>query len=267
MKNKIEFSKVKIFSDIDSHSEDMLKAIFTPQLRKKNEFLIFYGQEVPGIFILAEGRVTVLGQDKKTPLAILEKDAIFGEMSFLEAGLTASANIVVSSETAEVLFCSKDIFIKHLLKYPQLYNAFYKGAAILIADRLRRASKIITQGYQFAASVLEDSEFDFKLGRTRSILNETGNNIVSQLCEVLPLLDKFIEDFPGDTEKIMEIKNKIYSVAFAEGQNFDRLEQQLDHILYHFANLKIIINGGTPLELKGDTTLFSEEPQTDFLIF
>ena len=69
----------------------MLKSIFTPQTQKKGEFLIFYGEEVPGIFILAEGEVTVLGQDRKTPLAILGREAIFGEMSFLEAGHTASA--------------------------------------------------------------------------------------------------------------------------------------------------------------------------------
>lgn len=267
MKNNIEFNKVQIFSDIDKHSADMLKTIFAPQIKKKGELLIFYGEEVPGIFILAEGEVTVLGQDRKTPLALLCKEAIFGEMSFLEAGHTASANIVVSSDTAEVLFCKKEAFVEHLLKYPKLYNAFYKGAAILIADRLRRASKIITQGYQFVAGVLDDSEVDSKLGKTRSILNNTGNNIISRLFEVLPLLDQLLEESPHDGIKISEIKNKIESVVFAEGQNFDRLGQQMDHILQHFANLKVIINGGSPQKVMGDTTLFNEEPQTDFLIF
>ncbi|MDM8535734.1 cyclic nucleotide-binding domain-containing protein [Desulfobacterales bacterium HSG17] len=267
MKNKINFNNVKLFSDIDSHSSNLLKAIFTIQTHRKGEFLINYGEEVPGVFILAQGEVTVLGQYGKTPLAVLGREAIFGEMSFLEAGHTASASIVVSSETAEVLFCQKDEFIKHLQKYPNLNNSFYKGAAILIADRLRRASKIITEGYQFVVSVLDESEVDSKLGKTRSILNETGNNIVSRLFEVLPLLDEVIEESAHDVKKISEIKNIIESVVFAEGQNFDRLGQQLDHVLQHFGNLKIIINGGSPQEVMGDTTLFNEEPQTDFLFF
>ena len=267
MRNKIELNKIKIFSDIDSHSEDMLQKIFVSQTIKKGELLILYGEEVPGIFILVQGQVTVLGQDKKTPLATLGREAIFGEMSFLEAGHTASANIVVSSETVEVLFCKKEAFVEHLSKDPKLYHSFYKGAAILIADRLRKASNIITEGYQLVASVLDDSEVDFKLGKTRSILDNTGNNILSRLFEVLPLLDEIIEESPPEKEKLSEVKNKIESVLFAEGQNFDRLGQQLDHILQHFGNLKIIINGGTPEKVVGDTTLFNEESQTDLLLF
>ena len=76
-----------------------------------------------------------------------------------------------------------------------------------------------------------------------------------------------IEDYPGSGKVLSGIKEKIESVVFAEGQNFDRLEQQLDHILQHFANLKIIVNGGIPREVRGDSTLFDEKSQTDYLSF
>lgn len=267
MHEKINLKRIKIFSDIDPDSTEKLKNLFILQNIKKGEFLTIYDKEVPGLFILVNGEVSVFGQDKRTLLATLGRESIFGEMSFLEAGHTASANIVVSSETAEVLFCKKEIFVKHLQKDPILYNSFYKGAAILIADKLRKVNRIITKGYRLVASVLEDSEVDFKMGKTRLVLDNTGNNILSNLFEVLPALDEIIENSQSDKEKIQEVKAKIESVLFAEGQNFDRLGQQLDHILQHFVNLKVIINGGTPKKVNGDTTLFNEDAQSDCLLF
>jgi hypothetical protein len=260
MERKIELNKIQIFSYISGRMLDRLQAVFIPQIIPKDQFLTIYGEEVQGLYILVEGQVTVLGQDQKTPLATLNKGASFGEMSFLQPGYKASAHIVVSSEMAEVLFCQKEVFREVILKEPNLSNPFYKGAAILIADRLRHANSEIIRGYHFVSSVLDESGFDFKLGKTRSILNETGSKIISGLLGTLPMIDTIIEKYPSVKNELEEVHDKIESVLLAEGQNFDRLAQQLDHILQHFANLKCIVNGGIPQDISGDTMIFDERP-------
>ena len=54
------------------------------------------------------------------------------------------------------------------------------------------------------------------------------------------------------------VKSKIQSIVFEEGQNFDRIVRQLDHIFQHFNKLKCIVHGETPEAVMGDVEIFEE---------
>ncbi|MDM8516031.1 cyclic nucleotide-binding domain-containing protein [Desulfobacterales bacterium HSG16] len=261
--DSIDFNKIRIFSYMDEHTIEMLKKIFVPAIIKKNEFIIRYGDEVPGLYTLVQGTVTVLGKDNKTPLATLTRESSFGEMSFLDEGFRASASIMVTSEKVEILFCEKELFKKLLLKEPKLSHPFYKGTSILIAERLRHANKEITNGYHLVDKMLKESKLGFKLKKTRSVLDKTGLNLNSQLIEILPIINEVLQDCPPSKKELEIVKKKIESVLFAEGQIFDRLSQQLDHILQHFENMSHIVNGESTLKVIGDTTIFNDGEAAD----
>ncbi len=222
-----------------------------------------YDDEVKGLYVLVKGEVVVLGKDNVTPLATLAGGSSFGEMSFLGTGFKASASIMVKSEKAEILFCDKKKFYKLLSKESKLSHSFYKGASILIAERLRHANREIISGYHFVDTMLKESKLGFKLEKTRLVLDETGSSLNSRLIEVLPIMEKAIQDCPAAAKDLEIVKDKIESVLFAEGQIFDRLSQQLDHILQHFENMKRIVNGGTPMEITGDRLIFEDCTTTD----
>ncbi len=84
--NSIDFSKIRIFSYLDEQTIDMLKKQFIPITIEKDEFVIDYGDEVPGLYVLVKGEVVVLGKDHVTPLATPAGGSSFGELSFLGAG-------------------------------------------------------------------------------------------------------------------------------------------------------------------------------------
>lgn len=258
MDNEIKLSRIEIFSYLDPPMVEILEQAFIRKTLSRGDYLVVFGKEVSGLFILIEGEVTVMGQDNKTALGVLKKGACFGEMSFLKDGYMASASIIVSSDHADVYFCRKEIFARLLLKEPKLSFAFYKGAAIVIADRLRKMDSKITEGYQFVSAMLDESELDMKLGKTRLALDKSGDNLVSQLAETLPAIENVSRTHPSARRDLKEIRDKIESVIFSEGQNLDRLAQQLDHILQHFQNLRRIAEGETPEPIRGDQSIFKD---------
>ncbi len=264
----MDFKRIQIFSYLDDEKIAVIKTLFEPKIIPEGELLISYGDEVSGLFIIEEGKVAVLGQDNLTPIAALTAGASFGEMSFLAEGYKASASIVVASETVAVLYCRKEIFEEFLKNEPEISDPFYKGAAILIADRLREANNEITRGAQFVASIIDASKVDLKLGKTRSILDKIGGAITSQLFDLISDIDATIAHCPAARAELETVKSKIQSIVFEEGQNFDRIVQQLDHIFQHFNNLKCIVHGGTPEAVLGDVEIFEErEADGEFTLF
>ena len=103
---------------------------------------------------------------------------------------------------------------------------------------------------------LQESDVDFKLGTTRNVLDHTGSNLISRLLDIIPVIEGVIDKAPDVAPELAEVKRTIEKVLYSEGQNFDRLSQQLDQVLQHFANMKRLLSGEAPEEIRGDRRLF-----------
>lgn len=261
MPTQIEFREIPIFRYFDSEARQHLIRCFTRMVKHRGDQLLSFGKAVPGIYIIVDGEVAVTVPKIEQHLALLHRGQSFGEMSLIESGETASANIIVSSSEVKLVFCSTADFQNLLQQVAGCAHAFYKGAAHLLSTRLRNVnthiSEEIAAGQQLIASMLSQSELGRHLSITRSEVNRTGDAVVGKLMQVMPTVDMLLQKYPTAQDLIQQLKTQLEEIFLIDAQNFDRISQQLDLILQHFENLKRVASGGSMLPVKGDQNLFS----------
>jgi len=119
--------------------------------------LIHAGISVDTLYILLEGRLSVLQQNPDRELARLAAGEIVGEMSFIESRPPVAT---VRAASDVVVFCIAKQVLQKQLEFDEGFAArFYKAVAIFLSDRLRKATAG-EAGTRADADELDDAVLD-----------------------------------------------------------------------------------------------------------
>ncbi len=119
-------------------------------LRSKSRRIVFAAQQLivavnsrpAALFSLVRGSV-VIEVLRGAPIAKLSPGDIFGEMAFVEDSV-ASASVVAETE-AEVDAIDVNDIKEVFNLYPHLEARFYKSIALMLSQRLRQTSGMLTR--------------------------------------------------------------------------------------------------------------------------
>lgn len=112
---------------------------FTRIIQKvKDEVIILAGENVIGVYIVLNGEVSVVLNNKAVGyLAIGEA---FGEMALVEDTL-ASATVKAETDLVKLMFIHKRV-VKELLDIePRIGSAFFRGIAVVLSKKLRNTTR------------------------------------------------------------------------------------------------------------------------------
>lgn len=107
---------------------------------QNGEVILAEGDDVPGIYVVRSGRVSVEKRFTRVPVRIATLDVgdVFGEVSFVD-GYPASASVVAREETTVHLFERAQI-IALLASVPGFAARFYQSLSLTLSDRLRNTT-------------------------------------------------------------------------------------------------------------------------------
>jgi CRP-like cAMP-binding protein len=100
--------------------------------------LIREGVPVDTLYIVLEGRLTVIQGPRERDIATLEAGEMVGEMSFIDAR-PPSATVRASTDVV-VFAISKQVLQQHLGQNIAFAARFYKAVATFLSDRVRLAT-------------------------------------------------------------------------------------------------------------------------------
>ena len=260
MEYRLRLSELPFFNFINPSFAKKMGHAFTIIRKKKGDSIINYGEDVPGLFIIAEGEVDVYARTSEIYIAKLTMGSSFGEMSLIEHE-TSSATLKAGSENVILLLCKRDIFNKMLSDDFVFSAAFYKGAAEMLSQRLRntnlRIENEMNKGQTVIHKMVDKDGVLAKLGHTQFSLNDTGESMIAKLAELLPNLEKLKNSLPGSGEAVDNIRNTIKQVLTIDSQSFDLISQQMDQINQYLINIQRIMSGLDIHEVKGDKNIFN----------
>jgi len=259
MEYRLKLSDLPFFSFVNAPLSKKLQTAFTLEKRLKGDTVLNFGENVPGLYIIADGEVTVFARKSDIQIATLTSGATFGEMSLIE-NETSSATLKVSSEKVIMLLCKREYFAKLLSEDFVFAAAFYKGAAQILSKRLRdtntRIESEMEKGRTVIRNMIDKDGVIAKLGHTQYSLNDTGGNMITKLASLLPDLDQIKKNIPQATDTLDTIKNTIRQVLTIDSQSFDLISQQMDQINQYLVNMQRIMNGLDIHEVQGDKNIF-----------
>lgn len=239
-----------------------IMAAFSLATQGPGQTLLYYGQPVPGLFVVLEGQCDVILNGSDLPIAQVDRGQSVGEMSFVEGQMSASADVITGAAGARYIFCERDKLLAMLTADPVFAKNFYRGVAHLISERLRSTNRRIGEQLERGSQKLQESmqhiEMFAKLGQTKSSLDQTGFSIVSHMGEIATCLTA-MKAQTADRQllsSIAAIEAHVEKIMLNESQAFDRICQMLDQLAQHFANLKSVVAGGNVKPISGDLGIF-----------
>lgn len=258
MKYKIRLAEIPFFHYVNPSFAKKLGSIFTIAVKEAGETVLEYGQNVPGFYLVAEGKIDVYARNSNVHITTLEVGSTFGEMSLIDKE-TSSATLK-AAERCVMIECNQDKFAELLSDDFVFAAAFYKGAAHIISNRLRDTNNLIEEEMEKSRTVIEDMVRDDgiieKIGHTQGSLNNTGESMISKLTALLPACDELKAEGGDIGVKTDAMKKSIKDIITIDSQNFDIISQQMDQINQHLINIQRLMSGLDIHEVSGDTRIF-----------
>ena len=258
MQYKVRLAEIPFFNFVNPSFAKKLVTTFSIIKKNKGDLIVKYGENVPGFYLLAEGSVDVFAQQSDILITTLQEGSTFGEMSLIEDD-TASATLKAGEDNTILLLCKKELFSKLLSDDFVFAAAFYRGAALILSQRLRNTNFKVEEEMEKGRTVIRDmvdsDGIIAKLGHTQGSLNVTGESMVQKLSELLPLLDSMTTQIQDSTH-VDQLKSTIKNVLTIDSQNFDIISQQMDQINQHLINIQRLMSGLDISEVKGDARIF-----------
>lgn len=260
MEYKLRLSELPFFSFVNSSFTRKMQTAFTIEKKKKGDVILNYNDDVPGLYVIAEGKVDVYARQTDILIATLEPGSTFGEMSLIE-NESSSATLKASTDRVILLLCKRELFNKLLGEDFVFAAAFYKGAAQILSSRLRntniRIENEMDKGRTVIQNMIEKDGVLAKLGYTQYSLNDTGESMVGKLAMLLNNVDSLKSEMPQAAQSLDQIKSTITQVLTIDSQSFDLISQQMDQINQYLINMQRIMSGLDIHEVTGDKNIFS----------
>ena len=130
------------FASLDRLNCVALMRLFRARRVFPQDVLIEEGKPGPGLYLVLSGKMRVLTNQSRTPLAILRSGDVFGEMSLLRA-VPTNATVEVE-ELGEVLFLPREDFQKVVETYPSVVATLASMSAERLSGRERHAASHIS---------------------------------------------------------------------------------------------------------------------------
>lgn len=124
---------------------------------KSGEWLIQQGEEVENLYIVLEGKFSVLNKYKPDiEIASIGPGEVLGEMSFIDARPPEAS--VLSTESASIFYISRAHIKKKMEKDPGFSARFYLAMSMFLSSRLR--STMNTLGFSIPAEDVDEIDFN-----------------------------------------------------------------------------------------------------------
>lgn len=262
----ISMREIPLFALLPSEYKATIRQLFTSRTIDPYEVLFEVGSPVPGIYVVLSGALEVVLAGSDMAIAKISRGQSVGEMSFLDQGNQfASATIRNGFEVTHLIECKREVLEEALRQDHGLASGVFKAIANMTAIRLRetnqKISKQLEQGRVKIDAFLREMEVFAKLNQTKHSLDETGYNVVAKMNAVEEILTRLLgqlEEGPLK-EELGSAISEVQGVIFGETQSIDRICQMLDQLDQYFENLKRVVQGGSPVKVRGDQNLFKKE--------
>ena len=232
--------QVPIFKYLSKTQGEKLATVFNVVKYDHEEPILLFGQPVPGIFIVVEGAVDVFTEEFRTLLCRLDYGNTIGEMSLLES-LTASASVRAAGDHAELLLCKAVDFQELLRSDPELAANFYKGAAVILSNRLRttnqRVQKELLRTREAIRNFTQNEGVITKVNNTKTRFVPRTENATGQLVGLIPSLNKLKVEFPERQDTFDAIIRAITVVVEDESKNFEKISDKVEQLQKSLINI------------------------------
>lgn len=232
--------QVPIFKYLSKTQGEKLATVFTVTKYGNEEPILLYGEPVPGIFIIVEGAVDVFTEGFRTFLCRLDYGNTIGEMSLLES-LTASASVRTYGSHTELLLCKASDFQELLRSDPELAANFYKGAAVVLSNRLRttnqRVQKELFRTKEAIRNFMPNEGVITKVNNTKTRFIPKTESPTGQLISLIPALNKLKTEIPKQRDTFDAIIRAITVVIEDESKNFERISDKVEQLQKSLINI------------------------------
>lgn len=199
---KLKLSEISLFQFVTKEDAEKLSPIAKIISKNKGDLVLIYGEEVPGIFLVAEGKVGVYAEKTEIKIAEIEAGGSVGEMSFVDSA-KASATIRCETDNTKIIFFKRDEFELLLKKEPLIASAIFNGISYTLSQRLRDTNNNITS--ELASGMKLISQFD----TTKSIKGEKDTNFFDEQKEKIHFgINSALETFKKEVEDFDDAKRK-----------------------------------------------------------
>ena len=243
----IQIHGIEIFAELADDKLSQIEALFVTRSFHRGDEVTRYGEPVDGLYLLDKGEVDVSIPGFDGVLATLKAGSSFGELSLFSPDDVASATVKVSSATAEMLFCPRDSLNLALTVDEALAASFYRGATLMVTDRLKnttqKISGEISKSISTATRLIEEVSTAGDLGHTQDELLNVGSSIVSSMTDIVKSLLVLKEsNREVDPAEIARLADKAKEVYYADFHVFEKVSKQLKVIGQHLDNVNRILS-------------------------
>ncbi len=172
---KLRLSEIPLFQFLTLEQADLISQRAKVITKHRGDSLLIFNEPVPGIFIVASGKVGVYAQNSHSIMAEIGEGGSFGEMSFVDEA-KASATIRCETDEAQVVFFNRRDFDSILKNNPGVAAAIFNGVALTLSKRLRENNSRVA------------SELDRGLAILARIEGRDTQEKASALCKAMQTL-------------------------------------------------------------------------------
>lgn len=133
---KLSLTSVPVFQFLSSDAAARMTRVAKLVEKEPNDAVLLHGETVPGIYVVADGKVGVYPPGATRPLVTLGQGESFGEMSFLERS-KASATIRSLEAGTRLVLLTQGELATLIEGDADLGRALFRGMALTLSQKLR----------------------------------------------------------------------------------------------------------------------------------
>jgi CRP-like cAMP-binding protein len=196
-----------------------LEACMTVLEKKSGDRLLMQGEDVQGLYVVAQGRAGVYIGRSVRPIAMITVGEVFGEMAFLDRA-KASATIKIEETPTSIRFWSRADLDKRLKENYSFATNFYKGTAINIANRLRNTTQYINKELDVAKQFF----------RELSSIDISAKTLPEVNAAIKQRFDKLIVDVDSIESRLRTLAEHFQDRAGSMSEVFVELDQHKETV-------------------------------------
>lgn len=224
---KLSLTSVPVFQFIVGDAAKRLAKVAKVIEKGQHDAVLMHGENVPGIYIVAEGSVGVYPPGATRPLVTLPVGASFGEMSFLERS-KASATIRAEVKGTKLVFLHQGELAALVDGDAELGRALYQGMALTLSQKLRTTTDRIAVELAAGRKLLQDLNTDAgEVVPVPDDLVRQNQQIADGLEKARRVLDEQIRKAPDKAASLQEATLAISEAKGRCAEFFPRLSRHV----------------------------------------